>query len=110
MLPPLPRLEDYDISSLNGFLPDDTPLEILPDIYYAKWEALVKNLQALLLSKRLRDVVQDLPVITASRLRRPAEWRRAYVLLSFIAHAYIWGGDRPEEVRERRALEIKTAD
>ncbi|KAL9129248.1 MAG: hypothetical protein Q9217_002260 [Psora testacea] len=98
MLPPIPRLEDYEISSLNGFLPDEPPLEVLPDPYYAKWEAIIKHLQALLLSKRLRDVVQDLPVITTSRLRRPAEWRRAYVLLSFMTHAYIWGGDKPEEV------------
>ena len=98
MLPPLPRLEDYDISSLNGFLPEEPPLEVLPDPYYDKWEAIVKHLQALLLSKRLREVIRDLPVVTTSRLRRPAEWRRAYVLLSFMAHAYIWGGDKPEEV------------
>ncbi|KAL9632874.1 MAG: hypothetical protein Q9164_005036 [Protoblastenia rupestris] len=97
MLPPIPRLEDYDVSVFNGFLPDEPPLEVLPDPYYEKWEAIVKHLQALLLCKRLREVVQDLPVITTSRLRRPAEWRRAYVLLSFMAHAYIWGGDRPEE-------------
>ncbi|KAL9100321.1 MAG: hypothetical protein Q9163_004284 [Psora crenata] len=97
MLPPIPRLEEYDISPLNGFLPNEPPLEVLPDPYYAKWEAIVKHLQALLLSKRLREVVQDLPVITTSRLRRVSEWRRAYVLLSFMTHAYIWGGDRPEE-------------
>lgn len=99
MLPPIPDLDAYDISPQNGFLPDTPPLEILPDPYYRKWEAIVGNLQALLLSKRLRDVITELPVITTSRLRRPAEWRRAYVLLSFISHAYIWGGDQPEEVR-----------
>ena len=99
MLPPIPRLEDYDISPCNGFLPHEPPLTILPDPYYAKWEAVVKNLQALLLSKRLREVIEDLPIITTSRLRTPAEWRRAYVLLAFMAHSYIWGGDRPEEVR-----------
>ena len=98
MLPPIPRLEDYDISSRNGFLPDEPPLETLPDPYYAKWEAIVKQLQALLLSRRLRQVLRELPVITTSRLRWPAEWRRAYVLLSLMAHAYVWGGDRPEEV------------
>ncbi|KAG8526659.1 uncharacterized protein KY384_008088 [Bacidia gigantensis] len=98
MLPPLPSLDAYDISPHNGFLPEEPPLEVLPDPYYTKWEAVVKHLQALVLSKRLREVVQDLPVITTSRLRRPAEWRRAYSLLSLMTHAYIWGGDRPEEV------------
>lgn len=97
MLPPMPSLDDYGVSLNNGFLPDELPLEVLPDRYYTKWEAIVANLQALLLTKRLKHVVEDLPIITTSRLRRPSEWRRAYVLLSFITHAYIWGGDRPEE-------------
>ena len=99
MLPDIPFPEQYDVSSHTGFLPEEPPLEVLPDIYYAKWEAVVKHLQALLLSRRLREVIRDLPVITTSRLRSPPEWRRAYVLLSFMTHAYIWGGDKPEEVR-----------
>ena len=99
MLPPIPFVEDYNISSENGFLPDMPPLQFLAHPYYRKWEAVVANLQALLLSKRLRAVLEDLPVITTSRLRTQAEWRRAYVLLSFMTHAYIWGGDVPAEVR-----------
>ena len=102
MLPPVPSIDDYGISEY-GFLPNTYPLEILPDPYYRRWEAIVSNLQALLLSKRLRNVINDLDIITASRLRAPAEWRRAYVLLSFMTHAYIWGGDKPAEVR-REAL------
>ena len=97
MLPPLPSLDSYGISAY-GFLPIILPLEILPDPYYRRWEAVVSNLQALLLSRRLRHVINDLDIITASRLRSPAEYRRAYVLLSFMTHAYIWGGDTPEEV------------
>lgn len=111
MLPPIPCPEDYDVSSENGFLPDQLPLQTLPHPYYGKWEAIVANLQALLLSKRLRAVINDLPVITTSRLKTAAELRRAYVLLSFMSHAYIWGDDVPAEVRlldvnERRPLLI----
>lgn len=101
MLPPVPSLDEYGISAY-GFLPIILPLEILPDPYYRRWEAIVANLQALLLSRRLRHVVDDLDIITASRLRSLPEWRRAYVLLSFMTHAYIWGGDTPEEVRRSR--------
>lgn len=101
MLPPVPSLDSYGISAY-GFLPLILPLEILPDPYYRRWEAVVANLQALLLSKRLRYVIDHLDIITASRLRSPAEWRRAYVLLSFMTHAYIWGGDEPEEVRREQ--------
>ena len=99
MIPPVPVLEQYGISPQYGFLPMELPLELLLDPYYGKWEAIAKNLQALVLSRRLRGVIQGLPVLSTSRLEHPAEWRRAYVLLAFMTHAYIWGGDRPEEVR-----------
>ena len=98
MLPSIPSPEDYGISREYGFLPSELPLELLPDSYYNRWEAVVANLQALILSRRLREVVQRLPVLSTSRLKHPAEWRRAYMLLAFITHGYIWGGDKPEEV------------
>ncbi|KAI4164430.1 MAG: hypothetical protein LQ342_002077 [Letrouitia transgressa] len=98
MIPEVPVLGDYDLSQEYGFLPADLPLEILPDPYYNKWEAIVANLQALILSKRLRGIVDRLPALSTSRLQHPAEWRRAYVLLTFIIHSYIWGGDKPEAI------------
>jgi indoleamine 2,3-dioxygenase len=97
MLPPVPRLEDYGISAASGFLPAEPPLHNLP-AFYAKWEAIVCNLQPLLLSKRMRAVVDCLPILSTSNLRTDAEWRRAYVVLVFILHGYVWGGDRPAEV------------
>ncbi|KAL6715515.1 Indoleamine 2,3-dioxygenase [Lecanora helva] len=97
MLPPIPFLEDYGLSEDYGFLSDELPIEKLSDPYYKQWESVVANLQALLLSRRLRTKIVNLPIVTASRLRTEAEWRRAYVLLSFMTHAYIWGGDVPEE-------------
>ena len=109
MIPSIPLLHDYDISPQHGFLPVELPLEVLPDRYYARWEAVVANMQALLLSKRLRGVVDRMPVLSTSRLQRPAECRRAYVLLAFMLHAYIWGGDKPEEVclyRESEGLAL----
>ncbi|KDN63909.1 putative indoleamine 2,3-dioxygenase [Colletotrichum sublineola] len=97
MLPPIPVLSDYGISPTHGFLPDVLPLTRLPDPYYNKWEAVVANLQALVLSRRLRPVVDRLPVLSTIGLEHDAEWRRAYSLLCFMAHAYIWGGDEPCE-------------
>jgi indoleamine 2,3-dioxygenase len=104
MIPPIPILEDYNVSLENGFLPFEPPLEFLPDLYFAKWEAILKNLQPLLLSKRLRAVVDQLPVLSTSRLQGVEEWRRAYVVLVFIAHGYIWGGDKPSEVGQPSEL------
>ena len=99
MIPPLPRLSDYDISPEYGFLPAEIPLKVLPDSYYGPWEAIIQNLQGLILSKRLRSLVDALPVLDTDALLTEAEWRRAYSVLAFIAHAYIWGGDTPADVR-----------
>lgn len=97
MLSPIPVLEDYRLSATHGFLPDTVPLTRLPDPYYNKWEAVAANLQAQILSRRLRGVVDRLPVLSTAGLEHDAEWRRAYSLLCFIVHAYIWGGDTPAD-------------
>lgn len=97
MIPPIPVLSRYGVSPQNGFLPDVLPLSRLPDPYYNKWEAVATNLQALILSRRLRAVVERLPVLSTIGLEHDAEWRRAYSLLCFIAHGYIWAGDVPAD-------------
>jgi indoleamine 2,3-dioxygenase len=102
MLPPIPNLADYGLSPEYGFLPAELPLERLPDPYYNKWEAIVANLQGLILSKRLRGVIERLPVLSTAGLEHDSEWRRAYSLLCFMAHGYIWGGDNPAEVRSQQ--------
>lgn len=98
MLAPIPELADYGLSPGGGFLPAEPPLQALPDAYYAKWESVVTNLQPYLLSKRLRQVVDALPVLSTSHLKSLEEYRRAYLVLSFMLHGYIWGGDKPADV------------
>lgn len=109
MLPPIPVLSDYGISSTSGFLPIELPLQRLPDAYYAPWENVVANLQALILTRRLREVVDRLPALGTNRLGTDAEWRRAYSLLIFMAHGYIWGGDQPSEVRHGKCVKIQAS-
>ena len=104
MIASIPNPEDYNVSTTNGFLPDEPPLEILPDPYYQQWEAVARNLQGLILSRRLRELVDRIPVLSTERLETEAEWRRAYSVLGFIAHAYIWGGDEPAEVCVHKLL------
>ena len=97
LFPPIPTLTDYGLSETRGFLPDTLPLPRLPDPYYNKWEDIVANLQALILCGRIRPVVDKLSVYSVAGLESDAEWRRAYSLLCFLAHAYIWGGDQPSD-------------
>lgn len=82
----------------NGFLPAESPSELLSDPYYEPWELVAQHLPQLIDEDRIRDEVSKLPVLDTHRLLSEAEWRRAYVVLAYIAHAYIWGGEKPEEV------------
>ncbi|KAI8354831.1 Indoleamine 2,3-dioxygenase [Mortierella sp. GBAus27b] len=87
----LPVLADYDISPVTGFLPTEEPLEILPDPYFAPWEETFKCFNGLLLASRLRQRVQELPVLDAARLKTKSEQRRGYLILCMLSHAYVWG-------------------
>lgn len=91
---PLPELSDYDVSEKTGFLPEELPVTRLP-AYYDAWENTVGVLPALLLTKRIRSVVDKFEVLDTSHLETEPQWRRAYSVLGFLSHAYIWGVDIP---------------
>ncbi|OAR00086.1 hypothetical protein LLEC1_01084 [Akanthomyces lecanii] len=87
-----------DSVSQNGFLPRHLPLRRLPDQRYSAWEAIASNLPTLLLTGRIRHAVFECPIESTRGLRSEGEWRWAYVLLTYMSHAYIWGGDQPAEI------------
>ena len=90
-------LRKHDISH-NGFLPPKLPLSRLPDPLYEPWEEIVSNLPELLGEKELHRSVHRLEILSTKCLHTEDDWRRAYVVLSFLAHAYIWGGAEASEV------------
>lgn len=91
-------LRSYGVSVTNGFLPEKAPLKTLPDTYYSPWESIVTILPTLIAECRVRAQIDALPVLDTSRLHSEPEWQRAYSILGFLTHAYIWGGDQPSEV------------
>lgn len=97
------ELEAFGVSTHIGFLPESPPLLKL-DPSYKFWEDLVEDVPALLKNKTFRAKANKLPVITTTRLSSEREWQRAYVLLSFLTHAYIWGGHRAAEGNIRNIL------
>ncbi|KAI5790821.1 Indoleamine 2,3-dioxygenase [Pyronema domesticum] len=105
MIPPIPSLEDYQVSPENGFLPAEAPLSRLPDPYYESWEEIAGDLHNLITSKKIRRVVEDLPQLSTSRLRTEAEWRRAYLVLGFLVNSYVWGME-PAQERVPKCLSI----
>ncbi|KAI1323306.1 IDO-domain-containing protein [Xylariaceae sp. FL0255] len=84
--------------SQNGFLPSRQPLAHLSDPYYKPWETLVRALPDLLRENTFQGVISNLDVLSTSKLISEEEWRRAYVILSFLAHGHIWGNDVPCEI------------
>jgi indoleamine 2,3-dioxygenase len=84
-------------------------LERLGDEYYAPWERIMDKYNGLLLAGRLREAVlkvsslaksahNQLPILSTFYLEGIAEQRRAYVVLSFLAHGYIWGDPTSTDV------------
>jgi len=90
-------LQKFDVS-INGFLPADVPLQRLPHASYDPWESLICDLPIHLRRDTLRKEVVKLKVIATDHLKSQAEYRRAYLILAFLAQGYIWGGDIPEPV------------
>lgn len=94
ILEPLPNLKDYDISPVTGFLPEQQPLERLP-CYFVQWEILVNSIVELLKEKKFRVSVDRMPLLSCDLLNEERAYRRAYSVLGYIAHAYIWGESPP---------------
>ncbi|KAI0173677.1 indoleamine 2,3-dioxygenase [Hypoxylon sp. FL1284] len=90
-------LQSYEVSK-NGFLPGREPLKRLSCPYYAPWETVLDDLPSLIKTRAIREAINDISVLSISKLCTEEEWRRAYVVLSFLANAYIWGGQRASEV------------
>ncbi|KAG8202639.1 hypothetical protein GWM34_02267, partial [Candida africana] len=93
----IPNIEEFDVFPNSGFLPSKLPLERLPQEYYQPWENIVNNLPSLILTKRIRAIIDKLPVLETTHLTSDEEYRRAYQILGFLAHAYIWGTDTPTD-------------
>jgi indoleamine 2,3-dioxygenase len=98
LLSPEFSLDKYEVSLRNGFLPDALPLQRLPIPYYAPWENVAQNLVARIHEGTIREDVESLPVLSTSELQTTPEWRRAYVVLAYLTHAYVWGGETPKDV------------
>jgi len=99
MLGPLNvNLKDFGVSSKFGFLPDEYPLQRLPDHYYSEWEVIINQISNLVKTRAIRRKVDKLPVLSTIYLKTEREWQRAYVILSLLTHGYIWGGLIPSEV------------
>jgi len=79
----------YNISATRGFLPLTDPIASLPSSFQA-WEAVAAHLPDLIRAKTVRKEVECLPAFPIDDLSSEAEWWRAFCLLTFVSHSYVW--------------------
>jgi len=93
-------MERFGVTS-NGFLPSSPPLVSL-GAPFCEWEKILASLPSLLHAGGIRRLVDIMPTLSVAALQSEPELRRAYVILGFLSHAYIWGniwnGDKPAQV------------
>jgi indoleamine 2,3-dioxygenase len=87
----LDDLKAYDVDPLRGFLPAQDPIDALP-AGFEPWDELAAELPRLILTGRVRALIESLPEIDPAPLASDAELRRAMRALSFLGHAYVWTG------------------
>uniref|UniRef100_UPI0037E94824 indoleamine 2,3-dioxygenase 2-like n=1 Tax=Semicossyphus pulcher TaxID=241346 RepID=UPI0037E94824 len=90
--------QTFDISEELGFLLEE-PLTNLPD-YYRPWLDLAYNLEQLVDSHKLRDLVHKMPILSTNLLTSHRELRLAHLALGFITMGYVWqeGQHAPAEI------------
>ena len=80
---------DKNFSLTNGFLPATDPVSSLPQELLA-YEQIAKQLPKLLSNTTIRPLIDALPPFDLTVLDTLAQHERAMMILSFIAHAYVW--------------------
>ena len=90
-----------ELNHERGFLPLQDPLKRLPSAFDA-WEELAQRLPKLFASDQIRATIADLPPFPAEAIGDARERERAMLLLSYLGHAYVWGGSRPATILPAR--------
>jgi len=90
-----------ELNPERGFLSLQDPLRHLPAAFDA-WESVALSLPKLFASDRLRRAISELPPFPADAIATDAERERAMVVLSYLGHAYVWGGPIPANTLPER--------
>jgi len=94
------KLSSYKVDPRRGFLPAQDPLEQLPP-YFDAWEHVAAELSVLLLTGRLRPILEQWTPLDINRLKDERQLQRAMLILCYIGNAYVWGGNQPATVLPR---------
>ena len=78
--------------AVQGFLAPQPPLQRLSSAYHA-WDEVAAMLPNYLASGRVRQFLDEIPMLDVENITTRAELERSMLLLSYFGHAYIWGQD-----------------
>jgi indoleamine 2,3-dioxygenase len=85
----------YGVDPLTGFVPRIDPLDRLRPEFDA-WEEVAGQLAPLIRSRRLRSALTDLPEVGQFNPGDARELERAFLILTVLANAWVWGGSEPD--------------
>jgi len=88
---PYSPMEAYNIHKDRGLLPSPNPIQSLPSPYLI-WDDLGTKLPKILIGghQHVRKTLSAMPVLGIEQLVTTAHLERAMVVLSYLAHAYVW--------------------
>jgi indoleamine 2,3-dioxygenase len=87
-------LSDYQVNPRTGFVASVPLPNALPPAF-AAWDQVAPELSALIRARRVRAVMQGLPLLDPLALTTDGDRERALLLLTHFANAHVWGGERP---------------
>ncbi|MDZ4785753.1 MAG: hypothetical protein SGJ02_06730, partial [bacterium] len=82
--------QSFEIDQFRGFLPAKDPLTSLSS-YFAAWEQAASELPKLLVTDRIRGILDQLPILDTQSLTNRSEIERSMMVISYLGHAYVWG-------------------
>ncbi|KAG8683348.1 hypothetical protein FRC08_014331, partial [Ceratobasidium sp. 394] len=98
-------LPEYSVSPLTGFAPpkSNPPAAKFSSVALNPWLGISQKIPALLSqsSAAFRSSVDQLPLLSMPDEAPMEEWRLAYVLLSTLSAAYIWGSPIEAKITDR---------
>lgn len=90
-------LEFYRISPITGFAMEQPSAITLANPALRPWMEIGERIPEIINAGTLRLRIRTLPVLSSDLLQSFEEYRLAFVVLTFLAQAYIWGNHEVED-------------
>jgi indoleamine 2,3-dioxygenase len=88
-------LTAYGVSRTRGFVPEQDPLDRLPEAFRAL-DNLAPMIPALIMNQEIRRFLAALPELDVAALTDAAEAERGMLILSALTMSHVWGAKEPD--------------